>query len=48
MAAVAVGVWAEHHDVGQLLLAYFHQACPYTLPYYHSKKEGQTSQDYYQ
>jgi len=46
-AAVAVGVWADHEDVGQLLLAHFHKQCPYTVPYYPPKLPNQTNQEYY-
>nr|XP_006824341.1 PREDICTED: nucleoporin GLE1-like [Saccoglossus kowalevskii] len=47
IAAVAVGVWAEFPDFGDLLLAHFHLACPYLVPYYIPKKDGQSEEDYY-
>ena len=47
MAAVAVGVWCEHPDLGELLLAHFHIKCPYLVPYYQLQREGQSSMDYY-
>ncbi|CAH1273773.1 GLE1 [Branchiostoma lanceolatum] len=34
IAAVAVGVWIEFPDVGELLMAHFHRACPYIVPFY--------------
>ncbi|ELU04060.1 hypothetical protein CAPTEDRAFT_225594 [Capitella teleta] len=46
-AAVAAGVWAQYPDVGNMLLAFFHRKCPYTVPYYPSKKDQQTSEEYW-
>ena len=34
IAAVAVGVWNEFPDVGDLILAHFHSACPVLVPLY--------------
>lgn len=46
-AMVFVGLWMDHTDIGNLFLAHIHSACPYTVPYYIPKQEGQTSQDYH-
>lgn len=47
IASVAVGVWCEHPDVGELMLAHFHKLCPYIVPYYKQLLKGQTEEDYY-
>ncbi|XP_019614919.1 PREDICTED: nucleoporin GLE1-like [Branchiostoma belcheri] len=47
IAAVAVGVWMEFPDVGDLLLAQFHRACPYIVPFYPPRMDGQTDEDFY-
>ncbi|KAL5010820.1 hypothetical protein ScPMuIL_013125 [Solemya velum] len=47
IAAVATGLWCEHSDIGDLLLAQFHSKCPYTVPYYIPKAEGQTMEQYH-
>ena len=47
-AAVALGIWAELPDVGQLILAHFYQACPYLVPYYVPRTPGQSVEDYFQ
>lgn len=31
-AAVALGVWSEHPDIGDLLLASFYHTCPILVP----------------
>lgn len=46
IAAVTVGLLAEHPDILPPLLAYFHQMCPYTVPYHITKSEGQSMEDY--
>ena len=46
IAMVAVGLWAEHADFGDLLLAQFHTVCPYIVPYYLPKQDGQSDEDY--
>ncbi|XP_013383665.1 nucleoporin GLE1 [Lingula anatina] len=47
IAMVAVGVWCMYPDFGDLLLAHFHIACPYLVPYYRPKEKGQSTEDYY-
>ena len=34
-------------QVTELILAHFYLKCPYILPYYLPKKEGQSDEDYY-
>jgi len=46
IAAVAVCIGALHADVNELLIAYFYKKCPYLVPYYLPKKEGQSTEDY--
>ncbi|KAK2165077.1 hypothetical protein LSH36_55g07001 [Paralvinella palmiformis] len=43
-AAVAVGVWSEFPEVGDLILAHFYLACPYLVPYYVPQLEGQSTE----
>ena len=45
-AAVALGIWAQFPDVGELILAYFYLKCPYLVPYYIPRKDGQSTADY--
>ncbi|OWF38806.1 nucleoporin GLE1-like [Mizuhopecten yessoensis] len=45
-AMVFVGLWMEHPDIGELFLGHLHSACPYTVPYYIPRQEGQSSEDY--
>lgn len=47
IAAVTAGIWAEFPDVGEIILAHFIMKCPYLVPYYIPKVEGQTDEDYY-
>ncbi|XP_043485531.1 nucleoporin GLE1-like [Polistes fuscatus] len=47
IAAVIVALWNEHADFGELLLAHFHQICPFTVPVFMPKMEGQTNEEYY-
>ncbi|XP_014605198.1 PREDICTED: nucleoporin GLE1 [Polistes canadensis] len=47
IAAVTVALWNEHADFGELLLAHFHQICPFTVPVFMPKIEGQTNEEYY-
>ncbi|XP_077996075.1 mRNA export factor GLE1-like [Glandiceps talaboti] len=47
IALVAVGVWSDFPDFGELLLAHFHLACPYLVPYYILQKTGQSDEDHY-
>lgn len=42
-AAVAVALGAHFPAFKDTLLAYFYKACPYTLPYYPKKLEGQSN-----
>ncbi|VDH95689.1 nucleoporin GLE1 [Mytilus galloprovincialis] len=47
IAAVTVGLLAEHPDILPMLLGHFHQLCPYTVPYHISKTDGQSREDFY-
>ena len=47
IAAVAVGIWHEYPDVGELMLAYFYKKCPYLAPYYIPKQDDQSTDEYY-
>lgn len=47
IALVAAGLWQEHSDLGDLLLAHFYAQCPYLVPYYIPKQEGQTDEEYF-
>lgn len=44
--AVALGIWSQFPDVGKLILAHFYTVCPYLVPYYIPKKEGQSTAEY--
>ncbi|XP_033748889.1 nucleoporin GLE1-like isoform X2 [Pecten maximus] len=46
-AMVFVGLWMEHPDIGNLFLSHLHRACPYTVPYYIPRQEGQSTEDYH-
>lgn len=48
IAAVMVALWQEFPDWGQLLLAHFHQDCPYLVPVFWPQLEGQSNRHYYQ
>lgn len=45
LAAVTVGILAEHPDIKDLLLAHFQLMCPYTVPYHIPRQEGQSTKD---
>jgi len=45
-AAVALGIWAQFPDVGRLILFHFYLACPYLVPYYIPRKDGQSTKEY--
>lgn len=47
IAAVIVALWVEFPDFGRLLLAHFHQKCPYLVPAFMPQVEGQTDEDYF-
>lgn len=46
IATVAVGLWVNLPDLGELLLANFHLACPYIVPYYIPQEDGQSTEDH--
>lgn len=43
---MALGIWSQFPDVGKLMLAHFYLACPYLVPYYLPRKEGQSVAEY--
>lgn len=47
VAAVAVALWNDYPDFGDLLLAHFRRTCPYILPVFLPRLQGQTSEEYY-
>ena len=47
ISAVAVGLWAEFPLVGQLIMGHLQAECPYMLPLYAVRQEGQSSTDYH-
>jgi nucleoporin GLE1 len=47
LAAVTVGVLADHPDIRDLLLAHFHAMCPYTVPYHVPRQEQQSMEEYH-
>ncbi|XP_076646224.1 gle1 RNA export mediator [Halictus rubicundus] len=47
IAAVIVAIWNDHPDFGDFLLSHFHNACPYIVPVFLPKMEGQSNEDYY-
>lgn len=44
--AVALGIWSKAPEVGKLIMANFYLSCPYLVPYYVPKKEGQSTAEY--
>lgn len=47
VASVAVALWNDYPDFGQLLLAHLGRACPYILPVFLPHLQGQTHEEYY-
>ncbi|ESO97958.1 hypothetical protein LOTGIDRAFT_209149 [Lottia gigantea] len=47
IAAVTVGIWCNSPDFGDLILAHFHQACPYTVPVSLPKLDEQSIETYH-
>lgn len=47
IAAIAVGLWAEFTEVGELLMSHLQELCPYVIPYYQPRLPGQSSADYH-
>lgn len=47
LAAVTIGILAEHPDIKDLLLAHFQLMCPYTVPYHIPRQEGQSTEDFH-
>lgn len=47
IAAVAVGLWSDFPDVGELLMAHMQALCPYVLPFMPPRLPQQSSADYH-
>ncbi|XP_014474117.1 PREDICTED: nucleoporin GLE1 [Dinoponera quadriceps] len=47
IAAIIVALWNEHNDFGELVLAHLHEACPFVVPIFPLRQEGQSNEDYY-
>ncbi|XP_046834195.1 mRNA export factor GLE1 [Vespa crabro] len=47
IATIIVALWNDHGDFGELLLAHFHKTCPFTVPVFMPKREGQTNEEYF-
>jgi nucleoporin GLE1 len=47
VAAVIEALWADFPDFGELILGHFHRECPYLVPIFLPKVEGQSTEDYY-
>ncbi|XP_038054788.1 nucleoporin GLE1-like [Patiria miniata] len=46
-AAIAVTLWCDFPDLGDLMLAHFYLKCPFLVPYHITKSQEQSNQDYY-
>lgn len=47
VSAVAIALWKDFPDFGELLLAYFNETCPYLVPVFLPQQQGQSNEDYY-
>ncbi|GFR19635.1 nucleoporin GLE1 [Trichonephila clavata] len=47
IAMAIVGVWCKKPDFGSLILGHFYSRCPYLVPFYPPKQEGQSESEYY-
>ncbi|CAH1405014.1 unnamed protein product [Nezara viridula] len=47
IASVALAIWGDFPDFGNLLVAAFYEACPYLIPIYWDKEEGMSDVEYY-
>ena len=47
VAAVVIGVWSSFPDVGELILAHLHKACPFLVPFNIPRTEGTSDVEYY-
>ena len=46
-AAIALALWQEIPDMGELLQHHFYRSSPFLVPYHIAKKEEQSLEDYY-
>ncbi|GFT19092.1 nucleoporin GLE1 [Nephila pilipes] len=47
IAMAILGVWCKKPDFGSLILGHFYSRCPYLVPFYPPKQEGQSEFEYY-
>ncbi|XP_059475609.1 mRNA export factor Gle1 isoform X2 [Neocloeon triangulifer] len=47
IAAVALTIWSEFPEFGDLLLAHFYTKCPFLVPYYSPRPAGSSDENYY-
>ncbi|XP_054749231.2 mRNA export factor GLE1-like [Lytechinus pictus] len=46
-AAIAVALWQDIPDMGDLFLYHFYASCPFLVPYHMAKRDDQSLEDYY-
>nr|XP_031361597.1 nucleoporin GLE1-like [Lonchura striata domestica] len=46
IAVVLSGIWELHPRVGDIFLAHLHKKCPYSVPFYPTRKEGTSVEEY--
>ncbi|KAG1650873.1 Nucleoporin GLE1 [Nymphon striatum] len=46
-AMVIVAVSTDFPDIGDLIIAHFYERCPYLVPYYIPRQEGQSDEEHY-
>ncbi|VEN34108.1 unnamed protein product [Callosobruchus maculatus] len=46
-ATMILSLWNDFPDFGKLILAHFYKSCPYLVPYYIPREQGESDDDYY-
>nr|CAI5867818.1 unnamed protein product [Callosobruchus analis] len=46
-ATVILSLWNDFPDFGKLILAHFYKSCPYLVPYYIPREQGESDENYY-
>ncbi|CAH1981346.1 unnamed protein product [Acanthoscelides obtectus] len=46
-ATVILSLWNDFPNFGKLILAHFYKICPYLVPYYIPREQGETDEEYY-
>uniref|UniRef100_A0A336M362 mRNA export factor GLE1 n=1 Tax=Culicoides sonorensis TaxID=179676 RepID=A0A336M362_CULSO len=46
IAAILIALWQKFPEVGQFFLAYLYKECPFFVPYFLPKVQGQSDEDY--